>query len=192
MGILIAGQGEAAPGFVNNTTFGPEFSSDGRVFEGGPRGLFTIENRVYVMDSLFHRILRFPPYAEWPIEATRFSPAAEAVFGQDGFTSNNSNRYEFSEPSASTFFTPIHGVLADGKVWITDSQNNRVVVYPNLNQFGPAEATTAQAERFVGQLAWEFRAPNLVEGREFSTGAVGFPAAGRWHWRVDSISTWSD
>lgn len=178
MGIIVAGQVDPPSGLFNNTAFGPEFNDAGTLYTGGPRGLMTINNRIYVIDSLFHRILRFPPYEEWPVEAVRFSPAAEAVFGQDDFTTANPNRYLFSEPNASTMFAPIHAVFADGKVWLADSQNNRIVVFPSLAEIPNEQAPTAQAERFVGQLSWEFRAPNLVEGREFSTGGVSFVAPG--------------
>lgn len=178
MGILILGQNPDEPVTrYDATRFGLEVTSNGQTFNGGPRGLFTINNRVYVIDTLYHRILRFPPYAEWPSETERYSPKAEAVFGQDGFDSATFNRWDFSEPSAKSFFSPISAALADGKLFLADSQNNRVLIFPNLGDIPNEVAPNTEAERLLGQFEWGYRAPNVTEGREFAAGSVTFTAA---------------
>ena len=177
LGMIILQQLPGPPPPVNEFSFGAEV--DGNVIAGGPRSLFTIYNRLYVVDTVFHRILRFAPFDDWRQvpEAVLYSPRAEAVFGQENLNSNVANRWQFSEPSARSMFSPLHAVKAEDKVYLADSQNNRVLVFPDFGMAPNEVAAEYEAERQVGQFGFEFRAPNLIEGREFSPSTLTVQAS---------------
>jgi uncharacterized protein (TIGR03437 family) len=146
----------------------------------GAEGVFTIGNTVFVVDNPAHRILRFDPFEQWPAEATQFSPAAKAVIGQDAFqqTQTQPNR-GLAEPTDSTLLGPLHATFAGGEVFIADSGNNRVIVMGDISTGPPsARGGVYGAKRVLGQIGFEFRAPNLIEGREFQFNGPGVLAAG--------------
>ena len=136
-----------------------------------PGGVFTIGDSVFVSDTWTHRILRYSPFESWPPEATLFSPDAKAVVGQDGFASETAliNRGRV-EPGSQTLFGPLGGASRAGEVYVADHLNHRVLVFPDLT-VGDG-APNHSATRVLGQTAFEFGSPNLLEGREFS-----FPSA---------------
>ncbi len=134
-----------------------------------PEGVFTAGEKIFVVDTGAHRVLRFPRFEDWPSESVQPSPAAEAVIGQDAFTSATTviNRGR-SEPWANTFAGPTAGAYALGQVFIVDTGNHRVLIFPDLSQ-GPqiAGGEPYVAQRVLGQIGFEYRTPNLIEGREF-------------------------
>lgn len=162
LGILVIQAGDELPSAINDATFGAVLREG--VFAGGPRGLFTIGDHLLVADTLQHRILKFEPPESWPDPTVRFTVRATGVWGQDDFTTGFSNRYPFREPTAMSLHTPSSAVFANNEVWVADSGNNRVLVFPNLIEAGPA----AMARGVLGQPSYEFRAPNFIQGREFS------------------------
>jgi sugar lactone lactonase YvrE len=146
--------------FVNNQFFPPSAA-------------FTIGNVPFVVDTPAHRILRFDPFDQWPAEtATEPSPRARAIIGQDTIqqTEIKANR-GLAEPNANSYLAPAHAVFAAGETWVADSGNSRVLVLGDIST-GPPLAASApyNARRVVGQLSFEFRAPNLIDGREFFFG----------------------
>ncbi len=144
-------------------------------------GVFTAGNVVFVVDTPASRITRFDPFDSWPAENQLFSPRAQAVMGQDGFTLTQflGNRGQ-AEPSNSTFFLPTAATFANGEVFVADSENSRVLAFGDLTTGPPAAAGAPYAARRVlGQDNFFGRSVNLIEGREFSfssqstqTGAV--------------------
>jgi uncharacterized protein (TIGR03437 family) len=164
LGIVVLTQpGQLPPSTpINDISFGATVRDN--IFAGGPRGLFTINDRLFVVDTLLHRILQFDPPERWPVITEQFSPRAQAVWGQDDFTQGNANIQPYREPTSRSFHTPAGAVFANNEVWVADSRNHRVLVFPNLLEAGPR----AEARGVLGQESFEFRAPNFIQGREFS------------------------
>ena len=130
-----------------------------------PEGVFTIGNTPFVTDTWLNRIMRYPPYDEWP-EATAEapSPAAVAVVGVEGMRSDKIllNRGA-AEPVAGSLNRPVGAAVGFNQVFIADSGNNRVLVFPDLTN-GDSNSV---AQRVLGQGDFSFRATNRIEGREF-------------------------
>ncbi len=126
---------------------------------GRPTGLFIAGNRLGVVDSQLNRIVLYPPYTEWPAESeTQISPAANVVIGQQNFARFEANRNQ-NEPSGAGFSNPTGVFYSGPELWVADTGNNRVLVLP--------EATaSATATRVLGQVALNFSAPNITEGKE--------------------------
>jgi uncharacterized protein (TIGR03437 family) len=112
------------------------------------------------MDSAANRIVVYPAVDSWQSEFTQFSPTASAVVGQDTFTDFKSNKGV--ETSAGSLSGPSDAALAGGELFVTDSGNNRVLVFSS----GPG-GLSGTAARVIGQLDFPDRAPNLTEGKEF-------------------------
>ncbi len=79
--------------------------------------------KVFVADAGAHRILRYATAA-----ALANGAAAEAVFGQVDFAGQSSN--QGGGVTANTLRSP-RGIIADaaGRLWVSDSGNNRVLMY---------------------------------------------------------------
>jgi NHL repeat. len=123
-------------------------------------GVVIINNALAVVDTGFNRIIRYDPYDQWPPEADKIlSPPAKQVIGQADFASNRANRGQ-AEASEATLNGPIGAYFANNELYVADTSNNRVVVFSQLS-------TGAVANRVLGQLSFNFNAPNLIEGKEF-------------------------
>lgn len=159
-------QGQPAPAPINEQTLGVFVNSR----FAPPEGVFTIGNVPFVLDSAANRILRYDPFDQWPIEATQFSPSARAVIGQDVFSQSEIRSHRgLPEPTNATLAFPIHAVFAAGETFIVDTGNNRVVAMPDIST-GPQLSAGAPyaGRRVLGQIGFEYRSPNLIEGREFN------------------------
>jgi len=145
-----------------------------------PEGVFTIGNTPFVVDSPANRVLRFDPFDQWPAEGVSFSPQARAVIGQDtpAMDSPRPNR-ALAEPTGTSFLFPVSGLFDSGETYIVDSLNHRVLVFGDIST-GPIVASGGvyAARRVIGQLGFEFRSPNLIEGREFFFSSSAGTAAG--------------
>jgi uncharacterized protein (TIGR03437 family) len=140
-----------------------------------PAGVFFVGDRPFVADTQNARVLGYDPFDQWADETTAYSPPAKILIGQTSFQGFNSNQ-NLPRPTASTlagpipFFTaipasgPVGGAFAGTDLFILDSGNNRVLVFPQ--QSG---TFTAPANRLLGQLDFQYNSANLIEGRE-----VGF------------------
>jgi uncharacterized protein (TIGR03437 family) len=121
------------------------------------------------VDTPANRILRYDPFDQWPVEFVSQSPPAKAVIGQDALsqTSTRGNRNR-AEPGPNSFLGPTSAAAANGEVYVVDSLNNRVIVFPDLST-GPEFTSGAPylARRVLGQVGFEFRQVNFIEGREF-------------------------
>jgi uncharacterized protein (TIGR03437 family) len=126
---------------------------------GGAEGVFAIGDRIGVADPALHRILIYDPASEWPAESAEFpSPAARVVLGQTSLRDVRSNR-GLAEASENSLSAPLGGFFFNNELFVADSGNHRVLVFP-------AQTTGAAANRVLGQTGFNFNAANLVEGRE--------------------------
>jgi uncharacterized protein (TIGR03437 family) len=128
-------------------------------------------NNVIVVDNGNNRILVYPPVSQWPFESTQYSPAATAVVGQNSFSASMAN--QSGPSSAATLSGPVDIAAAGAELFVADSGNHRVLVFP-FGLTGPA----GSASRVIGQLDFPYNAPNLVEGKEFFTAGPLSSASG--------------
>lgn len=170
LGLIKLSSGQTAPPATNDIAFGAALQSASTVPVGGPQGLFCIGTTLFVVDTYNNRLMRFAPYTQWPAESQLISPKAAGVLGQDNFNSREQNRYHTYEPTSKSFYYPAGAAVdsATHEVWIADSNNNRVLVFPDLTAAGD----TASARGVLGQVSYEFRTPNFIQGREFSSGTA--------------------
>jgi uncharacterized protein (TIGR03437 family) len=125
-----------------------------------PSGVVTIGNSAYVLDTGNNRILGYPPASTWPPEGTSFSPPANVVIGQPDFASSKANQGQ-QHPSASTLYAPTNAVYTGTDLFVSDANNNRVLDFPVTGG-----AVSTAATRVLGQNGFQYRALNLIEGRE--------------------------
>jgi uncharacterized protein (TIGR03437 family) len=133
----------------------------------GPEGIVMINNGPGVMDTGNNRLLIFDPFAsaDWKVAGSTFAtppPVAIALVGQPNYTSSSANA-GFAQPSATTLAGPSAGAVAGTNLFIADSANNRVLVYPNVGQAG-------SATQVLGQSNFPYNSPNYIEGEEFFFG----------------------
>ena len=177
LGIVVVAQGEPVPPVINARSTGLIVGSSWLPAEG----LFTLGSAVFVVDTPAHRILRFAPYEEWPEEtSTAVSPAAVEVIGQNSLESAAPVVHRGrAEPGPDTLLDPIGvAVGADGKVYVADAGNSRVLAFQDLRN---VPGVMAAAQTVLGQPGFPNRAPNRIEGKEFYfTGGLtgGLTAAG--------------
>ncbi|MGA2711818.1 MAG: hypothetical protein ABSG41_01835 [Bryobacteraceae bacterium] len=128
---------------------------------------------ILVADTSTNRILVYGSVASWPPETTtQFSPSANAVIGQTTFAGSAANGGN-GQPSASTFSVPVDMAFSQSELFVADSGNNRILVFPSAVS-GPS----GTASRVIGQLDFPYRAPNLVEGKEFGFSGSTSSASG--------------
>jgi uncharacterized protein (TIGR03437 family) len=158
MGVVLPTQQQPRPPAISESTLGFVDSSG---TPNPPQGVFFVNSTPYVADTAYHRILGYDPFDNWPAESTAFSPPAKVVIGQPDFVSGQANRNQ-AKPDATTLTQPISGTFAGSDLFVVDSGNNRVLVFPQ--QSG---GTFGTANRLLGQLDFPYNSINLIEGREF-------------------------
>ncbi len=156
-----------------------------------PEGLNVLGNNLYVADVGNNRIVRFDTPDKWPVECVPTaattdnpnpappscpagtSPAGNLFIGQGNDPTSVRGNRGGRESSSSSLNGPVgFSFTQAGDLVIADTGNNRVVVYP-------ASSGYTAATKLIGQLDWNFSAPNLVEGKELfifsglSNGVVG-------------------
>lgn len=92
-----------------------------------PSSVYSDGKTLYVSDTGNNRILVFkqiPTMDGWH---------ADLVIGQDDFKSNKSNMGE-KKPNASTLNQPRNLIISDGRLFVSDSKNNRVLIYENIDK----------------------------------------------------------
>jgi uncharacterized protein (TIGR03437 family) len=162
-----------------------------------PAAIFFMGDRPFVADTPNARILGYDPFDQWQDETTAFSPPAKVLIGQNSFQAFNSNQL-LLRPTASTLAGPqptitavetagpSGGVFLGTDLFVTDTGNNRVLVFPQASG-----GTYPAANRLLGQLDFQYSAVNLIEGREVgfsgnagscvvstNSGNIGFSAGG--------------
>jgi uncharacterized protein (TIGR03437 family) len=145
-----------------------------------PEGLVMINNGPAVLDSGDNRLLIFDPYSspDWAVTAgdttfTKPPPLAIGVMGQGSsltnFTSITANagnsQAAFSSSGAEipTYASPVAAAVAGTDLFVADTGNNRLLVYPNAGQ-------TAAATQVLGQSNFPYNSPNSIRGEEFFFG----------------------
>jgi uncharacterized protein (TIGR03437 family) len=134
-----------------------------------PADVFFVGSNPYVVDTGNARILGYDPFEQWTDEGALFSPPAKVVIGQADFQSSRSNsglarsgvatlagpqpNPNVAGPAAAVF----HGT----DLFVVDSGNHRVLAFPQ-----GSGGLFGSANRLLGQLDFQFNAPNLIEGRE--------------------------
>jgi uncharacterized protein (TIGR03437 family) len=150
----------------------------------GPSGIVMINNGPAVVDSGNNRLLIFDAFSstDWATTDPNLvtpPPAAIAELGQGGtsscalllcftistanagnpqasFSNNSTTVATFSEPFAAA-------VTSNGDLFVADTGNNRVLVYPNAG-------TVAAATEVLGQSGFPYNSPNSIHGKEFYFG----------------------
>lgn len=147
LGLIRLAQGQSAPPRPNATEFGI------------PMGLFMIGDNLGVVDQGWSRIAIFDPYDQWPADSpTASSPSARTEIGQESFGANKGSA------AANGLRSPAQAVAAGNELFVADTFNNRVVVFPRSAVTAPPGSATAS--RVLGQRDFGYFAANLAEGRE--------------------------
>ena len=141
-----------------------------------PEGIVMINNGPAVLDTADNRLLIFDPYSskDWAVASGDMTlslspPAAIAVLGQGpsltSFTSvsPNAGNPQASANNIPTFSSPVNAAVAGTELFVADSGNNRVLVYPNAG-------ATASAAVVLGQSAFPYNSVNSIHGVEFFFG----------------------
>jgi uncharacterized protein (TIGR03437 family) len=149
----------------------PPSNQPGAVNVGYVTSAIATGNNIIVVDNGFNRVLSYPPVASFPPSTTQFSPSANSLIGQTSFSDSMPN--QGGQPSASTLFGPVDVAASANELFVVDSANNRILVYP-LNTVGPVPTAT----RVIGQLDFPYNAANLVAGNEFFTAGSLASASG--------------
>ncbi len=151
----------------------PPFASS--MNASSPQSVIAAGGNVILLDAGFNRAMIYPPVNAWPTLQFEFSPAAVEVLGQTSFAGELSNQ-GLPSPSNVTLSAPVDAAASNTELYIVDSGNNRVIVYP-LAEI--ASASVPIASRVIGQLDFPYNAPNLIVGAEFdfsgssASGATG-------------------
>lgn len=125
---------------------------------GNVFGVSAAGTNIFVADTSNNRVLVYGAVSTWPPESTQFSPSATRAIGQSDLTSATAN--QGGQPSAVTLSAPVDIASSPSELFVVDSGNNRILVYPGV-------ASLASASRVIGQLDFPYNAANLVAGKEF-------------------------
>ena len=128
-----------------------------------PEGVLMVGSFPAVADAGNSRVVLYDPYEQWPSQATLFSPKMRSggVIGQMDLFNGKVNR-GLPEPNSSTLSIPVAAAFSGDELYVVDSGNNRVLVFPQQSPGGFSAAT-----RVLGQDRFEGSSPNYIEGREF-------------------------
>ena len=159
----------------------PAFDREGRNARGGPSaGSLNVPTGIarcgaggaglVVADAWNHRVLI------WHSQPTRSQQPPDVVLGQADCTGGESNRGQDS-PSASTLFWPYCVAWDGGRLWVADTGNRRVLMWPGLPQRHgePASLVLGQTD-FVHRDENGGAAPTASSLRW--PHAISFPAGG--------------
>jgi Streptogramin lyase len=133
-----------------------------------PQGIFMVGNRPAVLDTGNNRILIYDPFEQWPADGSSPHAVGLGPVGQVGYTAGKLNRGQ-PEAGPNTLSGPTAAVVSGGELFVVDSGNNRLLVFPLANL-----GANSSAIRLLGQDQFAFNSPNLIEGREVNfTGGGG-------------------
>jgi uncharacterized protein (TIGR03437 family) len=130
---------------------------------GTVEGVSVVGANILVADNNNNRVLAFGPVVSWPVQSVQFSPSANQVIGQATFTAATSNG-GVAGAGPAVLSSPTDMAGSSTEVFVADTSNHRIIVFPISG--GTISQT---ASRVIGQLDFPYNAPNLVEGKEFST-----------------------
>ncbi len=145
---------------INNTGFARVLS------------VYANASNIFVSDYGNNRVLVYPPITTLTTSAAQTSPPATAVIGQALFTTGAANGGN-ADASSTTLNGPVDIAASSTELFVTDSLNNRVLVFPLTSTGASATAT-----RVIGQLDFPYQSANLVEGKEFNLAGSSSSASG--------------
>ena len=160
-----------ATGQTANMLFGVDPSaanpaSATQIALNSPVGVLASASGPIVADTGNNRLMLFAAQSKW--QGT--SPSANAVIGQPSYVVNQVNQGNV-DASATTLSSPSDLAATLTELFVVDTGNNRVLVYPAT----AAGGFSPTASRVIGQLDFPFNGANLVDGKGFSF-ATGYPA----------------
>ncbi|MGD0359562.1 MAG: hypothetical protein ABSC93_01760 [Bryobacteraceae bacterium] len=152
-----------------------------------PNGIVMINNGPAVVDSGDNRVLIFDAFSskDWTLTSPSTSyanppPVAIAVLGQGSsltnFTTSSANNgnpqasFSSNGTNIATMWDPSAAAIAGTDLFVVDTRNQRVLVYPNAGQ-------AAAATVVLGQSGFPYNSPNSIHGQEFDFGSA---SAGFW------------
>lgn len=91
-----------------------------------PRSVHFYNGKLIVADSANHRVLIWNSIPQ----ANNFP--SDIVVGQTVFTSNGYNKTNTTTPSSSSLYSPSHAAVLNGNLVISDTANNRVLIYNGI------------------------------------------------------------
>jgi len=159
-------------GVATQQTGQPAPATVSAIAVGNVIGVAAVGTNILVADSSNNRMLVYGSVDSWPPATTQFSPSANAVVGQTSFANSMANEGN-ADASSSTLAFPVDMANSATELFVVDSLNNRVLVFP-LIPSGPSAA----ASRVIGQLGFPYWAVNLVEGKEFNLSGSTAGASG--------------
>ncbi|KAB2921056.1 MAG: T9SS type A sorting domain-containing protein, partial [Bacteroidetes bacterium] len=130
----------SASGVLGQTDYVTKTTGNGATKLNGPNGISVDAStgKVFVVDRGNHRVLRWSS-----ADALVSGSAAEAVIGQPDFTTVTSGL------TSSKFNTPINCFVdQNGRLWVSDFSNNRVLRFDNASSIASG---TAVADGVIGQ-----------------------------------------
>ncbi|MBU2595375.1 hypothetical protein KJ713_00905, partial [Patescibacteria group bacterium] len=110
-----------------------------------PRMAYVYNNKLFIVDRNNHRVLIFNSVP------TSNNASADVVIGQPNMISNSANQ-GLPNPAANTLSSPRSVLVADGKLIISDWDNNRVIIFnsiPTSNNVS-ADVVIGQADMTSG------------------------------------------
>lgn len=155
LGVVLPKQGTPYP-TINDTLLGTGLLT-GRLQP--PDGVVTVGNNLFVFDTPNNRIVKYDVPESWPAESTTYSPPGKAFTGQPDSVSGKAN-HGLKEPANDSLNVPVTGAYSGSELWVADTGNHRVIAFP-LNGGNFTVAT-----RLIGQVDYQYNAPNLIEGKE--------------------------
>jgi len=120
---------QSADFVMGQSSFGRSNSAAGSTGMKTPYGVTSDGSNVYVADSGNNRVLR---YDSFPLAD---AVSADEVFGQDDFSATTANDDDQDsqvddDPSNRTLSAPTGVAVADGVLFVSDRNNNRVMIFP--------------------------------------------------------------
>ena len=134
-----------------------------------PTGVFASATGTIVADTNNNRVMQYLPEPQWQGFFSA-SQSANSVIGQISYTVNKANQGNI-DASATTVSAPADVAASASELYVVDSGNNRVLVYPVL----VAGGYSLTASRVIGQLDFPYTGTNLVDGKGYSLPA-NYPA----------------
>ena len=135
--------GAEANGVLGQTLFTTAVAAAGTAGMSGPSGVFADQQgRLWVADSVNHRVLRFDGAA-----GKANGGPADGVLGQADFAGISSNR---GGTAAADTFAALFGLSVDanGRLWVADTENYRVLRFDNA----AGKSNGASADGVLGQV----------------------------------------
>ncbi|MBF0451183.1 MAG: hypothetical protein HQK75_10805, partial [Candidatus Magnetomorum sp.] len=126
-------------------------------------------NKVFVSDSLNHRVLRFKS-----VDELINGDSAEAVLGQSDFVSAQPNQGGSVEANTMNYPEGIH-VDPFGRLWVADQSNNRVLRFDSAS----SKTSGADADAVLGQFDFTSSTAGIDQDLFHSPSAIWFDVEGR-------------